>query len=136
MRKIPNKNIFFKNVGLKKAKHTIMIFLVRSILTLLLFFFWLLYLFTFLMFSLFPLFHSQLLHPVSEGASPPNLLVTPHHSSIPLQWDIKAPQKQGAILPLMPDKAILCYICSWSHEFLHVDSLFAGLVPESSELSV
>ena len=32
----------------------------------------------------------------------------------------------------MPDKAILCYICSWSHGSLHVDSLGGGLVPGSS----
>jgi hypothetical protein len=33
--------------------------------------------------------------------------------------------------PLMPDKAILCYICSWSHRSLHVYSL-VGLIPRSS----
>jgi len=32
----------------------------------------------------------------------------------------------------MPDKAILCYICSWSHGLLHVHSLVGGLVPGSS----
>jgi hypothetical protein len=32
----------------------------------------------------------------------------------------------------MPDKAILCYICSWSHGSLHVYSMVGGLVPESS----
>jgi hypothetical protein len=35
-------------------------------------------------------------------------------------------------LPLMPDKAILCYIYSWIHGFLHVYSLVSGLVPGSS----
>ena len=35
---------------------------------------------------------------------------------------------QGPLLPLMPDKAIICYICSWSHVYLLVD----GLVPGSS----
>ena len=39
-------------------------------------------------------------------------------------------------LPLMPDKAILCYICSWSHGFLHVYSLVGGLLPRSSGVSV
>jgi hypothetical protein len=34
---------------------------------------------------------------------------------------------------LKPNKAILCYICSWSHESLHVYSLVGGLVPGSSE---
>jgi hypothetical protein len=32
------------------------------------------------------------------------------------------------LLPLMHDKAILCYICSWSHVYSFVD----GLVPGSS----
>jgi hypothetical protein len=32
----------------------------------------------------------------------------------------------------MPVKAIFCYICSWSHGFLHVYSLVGGLVPGSS----
>jgi hypothetical protein len=32
----------------------------------------------------------------------------------------------------MSHKAILCYICSWSLESLHVYSLVGGLVPESS----
>jgi len=36
-------------------------------------------------------------------------------------------------LPLMSDKAILCYICSSSHGSLHVYSLVGGLVPGSSE---
>jgi hypothetical protein len=32
----------------------------------------------------------------------------------------------------MPDKAIICYICSWSHRSLHVQSLVGCLVPLSS----
>ena len=32
----------------------------------------------------------------------------------------------------MPNKAILCYICSWSHVSLNVYSLVGGLVPGSS----
>jgi hypothetical protein len=35
----------------------------------------------------------------------------------------------------MPDKAIICYICVWSHEWLHVYSLVGGLVLGSSEVS-
>jgi hypothetical protein len=31
-----------------------------------------------------------------------------------------------------PDKAILCYICGWSHGSLHVYFLVGGLVPGSS----
>ena len=36
------------------------------------------------------------------------------------------------LLLLMPDKAILCYICGWSHRSLHVYSLVGGLIPGSS----
>jgi len=41
-------------------------------------------------------------------------------------------QDQGLLLPLVPNKAILCYICSWSHESVHVYSLGSGLVPGNS----
>jgi hypothetical protein len=34
---------------------------------------------------------------------------------------------------LMTNKAILCYICSWSHGSLQVCSLVGGVVPKSSE---
>ena len=67
-----------------------------------------------------------------EGAPPPTHPLLPHCSSIPLHWGIKPPQDQGAPLPLMPDKVILCYICSWSHGSFHVYSLVGGLVPGSS----
>jgi hypothetical protein len=33
----------------------------------------------------------------------------------------------------MPDKALLCYICSWSHESLHVYS-FIGVKPNPYSL--
>jgi hypothetical protein len=32
----------------------------------------------------------------------------------------------------MPDKAIVCYICSWIHGSFHVYSLVGDLVPEIS----
>jgi hypothetical protein len=38
-----------------------------------------------------------------------------------------------AFFLLMPDKAILCYICSWSNGSFHVYSLVGSLVPGSSE---
>ena len=38
----------------------------------------------------------------------------------------------GPPLPLMPDNAILCYICDWSHGSLHVYPLVGGLVSRSS----
>ena len=45
-------------------------------------------------------------------ASPPTHPLLPHCSSIPLQWGLKSPQDQEHPLPLMSDKAILCYIYS------------------------
>jgi hypothetical protein len=36
----------------------------------------------------------------------------PHCPSIPLYWGIQPPQDQRLLLPLMPDKVSLCYICS------------------------
>ena len=35
-------------------------------------------------------------------------------------------------LALMPDKAILCYICGWNHGSLHSFSLVGGLVSGNS----
>jgi hypothetical protein len=55
-----------------------------------------------------------------EGAPPTAQQLLPQHPSIPLLWVIKPPQVQGAPLPLMLDKAILCYISTWSHGSLHV----------------
>jgi hypothetical protein len=54
-----------------------------------------------------------------EDATPPahSLQPQPHHS-LPLCWVIKPPQDQGPPLPLMSNKAILCYISSCSHGFL------------------
>jgi len=51
---------------------------------------------------------------------------------IPLHWWVETWQGQGLLLPLVPNKAILYYICSWSHGFVHVYSLDGGLVPEST----
>jgi hypothetical protein len=51
---------------------------------------------------------------------------------IPLLWDIKHSQNPGIPLLLIPDKAILCHLFSWSHGSLHVYSLVGGLVPGSS----
>jgi hypothetical protein len=62
--------------------------------------------------------------------APPQL--SPHHPSISLHWGIEPRQDQEPPIPSMPDKAILCYICSRSHESLHVYSLVGGLVPGSS----
>jgi hypothetical protein len=67
-----------------------------------------------------------------DGVPPPTQGIPSPHSGIPLHWDIEPSQDQGPLLPLMTDKAILCYICSWSHGLLQVYSLVGGLVPGSS----
>jgi len=95
---------------------------------------WLFYLFTFQM------FFSPVSPPKIPHLIPPPLCLlrvlphplSPHHPSIPLWWSIKPTQDQGPLFPLMPDKAILCNTCSWSHASLHVYSLVGGLVPGSS----
>ena len=68
-----------------------------------------------------------LYHPPS-----PSMRVLPHphihqHSSTPLEY--QAFTGPRASPPLMHDKAILSYICRWSHGFLNVYSLVGGLVP-------
>ena len=65
------------------------------------------------------------------GYSPTYLFLIPC-PGIPLHWDIKPSQDQGTPLPLMPDKAILCCICSWIHRSLHACSLVGGLVSGNS----
>jgi len=116
----------------------IIVVVVVFVLNVLLFKFFIGY-FIYLHFKCYPLsqFPSTTPYPISsspcfyKGAPPPPPL-PPHHPGIPLHWGIKPPQNQGPLLPLMPDKAILGYICSWSHGFLHVYSLVGGLVPGSS----
>ena len=40
--------------------------------------------------------------------------------AFPPHWGIEPSQDQRPLLSLMTDQANLSYICSWSHEFLHV----------------
>jgi hypothetical protein len=70
-----------------------------------------------------------------EGAPPPAHPILPQYPSFPLPWGIEPSQVQGSPLPLMPKKAILGYICSWSYGSLHVYSLVGGLVPGSFGMS-
>lgn len=70
-----------------------------------------------------------------EGAPSPTYPLPPYYYSIPLCWGIKPPQDQGPPLPLLSDKAILCYICVWSHESLPVHFLVSGLVSGSTGLA-
>ena len=99
-------------------------------------------------YSLFTLFTLQMLSPflvappkIPYGILLPLILwgcssthpptpVTP--PSITQHWCIESPQDQGPPHPLMPDKAIFCYMCSWSHVSFHVYSLVGGWVPVSS----
>jgi hypothetical protein len=76
--------------------------------------------------------------PSDNPLSPPHCPCSPTHPlplpspSIPLYCGIEPSQDQGPLLPLMTDKAILCYICGWRHGSLHVCSLVGSLVPGSS----
>jgi hypothetical protein len=64
-----------------------------------------------------------------EGALSHAHSLLSQHPNIPLPWVIKPPQDQRAPLPVMPDNAILCYICSSSSEFSNVNSLIGGFSP-------
>jgi hypothetical protein len=44
---------------------------------------------------------------------------------------IELSQDQKPLLPLMSNKAIFCYKCSWSHGSLHMYSLVGSLIPGS-----
>ena len=67
---------------------------------------------------------------------PASMRVLPPHFPLPaLAFPTLGHQTfkdQGPPLPLMPDKTIFCYICSWSHGSLHMYSLVGGLVPGNS----
>ena len=95
-----------------------------------LFFYWIFYLFTFQILS-----PSKTLYPIPPPTA--SMKVIPHplqppRPGIPLHWGIKPSQDQAPLLPLMSNKAILCYLCGWSHGSLHVYSLVGDLVPGSS----
>jgi hypothetical protein len=86
------------------------------------FFYWIFSLFTFQMLSPFSISPPQPPYPMPPP--PASMRVFPHlpthplsspHPGIPLHWGIKLSQDQGPLLPLMPDKAIFCYICDFSY---------------------
>jgi hypothetical protein len=65
-----------------------------------------------------------------EGVHPPT-----HLTSLASSYTgegVYPSQDQGLLIPLMPDKDILCYTCGWRHGSLHVYSLVGGLVSGSS----
>jgi hypothetical protein len=101
-------------------------------------------LFCLIFYWIFSFFTFQILSPfLSPSRKPPILspsasmrvfliqppLLPPHLSSPTLGH--RAFTDQGLLLPLMPDNAILYYICGWSHGSLHVYS-GGGLVPGRS----
>jgi hypothetical protein len=101
------------------------------------YFFWLFCLLTFKMLIPFLVSSLKTLHctpwaPYLHNAISPTYQFKPHHPRNPLCWGIKPSQDQGPLLLLMPDKAIVCYICGWCHGSLHVYSSVGGLVPGSS----
>jgi hypothetical protein len=67
--------------------------------------------------------------PSSYTTHSPTTTSLPWYSPAVGHWDS---QDQGSLLPLIYGKAILCYICCWSHGSLHVYSLVSGLVPWST----
>ena len=93
--------------------------------------------FLYLHFRCYPLSQFPLWNPLPSPDSMKMLLIPPTHSHLtglafPLHWGIQPSSDQGLLLLLIPDNAILCYICSWTHGSLHVYSFVGGLVPESS----
>jgi hypothetical protein len=66
--------------------------------------------FLYLHFKCYPLSQSP-----PEGVPPPTPASPPWHSPTLGHWTFTGP-----FLPLMPDKAILCYMHGWSHGSLHV----------------
>ena len=91
------------------------------------------------MLSPFPVSSPEMSNPIAPP--PASLRVFKHqptHTCLPaLEFPYtgasnEPSQDQGPLLPLMPDKSILCYICGYSHLSLHVYALVGGLVPRSS----
>ena len=107
-------------------------------------FYWIFYLLHFKCYSLsqFPLL--EISYPISLpvllwGSTPPTHPVPLPCPGIPLQWVIKLSKDQGPLLPLMLDKAILCYIYGWNHVLYSlVGSLDSGssgwLILQSTKL--
>ena len=85
-------------------------------------------------FSQFPLRKPPISSPFPCSSTHPLPLPGP---TIPLHWGIhQVFTGTWLLLPLMTHQAILCYICSQSHESHHVFSVVAGLVPGSSGVLV
>jgi len=83
--------------------------------------------------NIIPFPSSPICHTLSfcfyKDALPPKHLLPPQHPGIHLYWGKEPSQDQSFPFPWMPDNAILCYICGWSHRSIHVYSLVGGLAP-------
>ena len=84
------------------------------------------------MLSPFQVFQPKISYLIAPAPGLASMTVFPHqhphpHLGIPLHWGIKTSQDQGPLLPSMYNKAILYYICGWSHM-----SLVGEFVPGSS----
>jgi hypothetical protein len=89
-------------------------------------------LFTFQMLSAFLVSSPEPPYPISP--LPVSLRVIAHPPPTPASstWGIEPSLDQGPLHPLMPNKSILYYRCSWSHGSCHVYSFVGGLDPGSS----
>jgi hypothetical protein len=72
---------------------------------------------------------SHLPFPCFWGCSPTLPLTLASWRDFSTLGGIEPLQNQGSLLPLMHSEAILCYMCNWSHRFLHECSLVDSLVP-------
>ena len=119
---------------------TMYILLVMALISFFVHFYWLFYLFTFEMLSPFSLSLQKTLYPIScPSASMQMLTYSPTHSCLialayPYLGSLSLHRVKG-LPPIVPDKVILYYICSWSYGSLHVYSLVGGLVSGSSGVS-
>jgi hypothetical protein len=101
-----------------------------------LFYYWIFSLVIFQMLSTFLVTPPEIPYPIHTP--PASMRVLSHQPTPPSQpWNSPALGNQSftgsrASPSIDAKKAILCYICSWSHGFLHVYSLFGGLVPGNS----
>ena len=91
--------------------------------------------FLYLHFKCYPLAQSPSVNPLSHPPPfasmrvfphPPSLPLPPPHLGIFLNWGIEPSQEQGPLLPLVTNKAILCYIYGWSHVYSLVGGLISG----------
>jgi hypothetical protein len=62
-----------------------------------------------------------------EEAPPPTHPLPLHCPSNPSCWGMEPPQGKGPSLPLISDKAIFCYLCSWGDGSLHLPCMYSSV---------